>query len=434
MDGFKRIFRRFYFFVRGQIAKLEARTFLKLGLILLSLLFLWYAADGVWGEAGLTRYGLLKDYKHLWSVVENEALQSGVSADLKSIDKLKTDYYWKIFFCIREKDFYGTCEELLEKLGRPSDVRLIGPGEYIYQAEKTLFSYPGGYNGYYRLKNIFGLHDAWFETFVDRKTMEMYTKYAAEGVGEKETQAAAEQITCNVLVPGKAAVIYIPSMSGRRMTSDRSKLFEIYDLLRDCENVAFCVTDDGGGAATYWRELIVRPNISGTISSVILSAYKSSELTGAYIVKTEDGEVFQGPAAQDRLAALGLGLLPGNFDRLYEEIVTITNEGAAALNGKIWLFIDGNTKYGAEGLASYCARTGFAELIGSQSGGEGYFGVGAVVETLPKSRFIINFLALRTLNPEGGADILAGTKPRIYLPDGQSIEEGFLAAMGMSDK
>ncbi len=432
MHSIKRILRRFYYFLRGQMARLEAKSFLKLGLVLFALLFLWYVADGVLGSAGLTRYGILRDYRIIWDTLETE-MHSESASERVHADALRAKYYKKIFFCPTEKAFYNLCQELFSELGNPGGVRLINPGEYVYRTEKYLSFYPGGYNGYYRLKNIYGIQDARFETFADKKTMDNYTKYAAQGIGTEDLADEAEQIHAEILIPDKAAIIYIPSMSARRITVDRQKLLVIYKTLEHFENVAFHLKDEGDGDPRYWKELIVRPNISSVLSCKIPWMYKSSQLADAFIPNKDEGEILFGKTMQDYLKKERTEAPPTVFDRVYLEKIEVSNETGAALKGKLWFFIDENTKYAAEGFARFCKITDFAILLGQDSGGEGFCGAGEVSVSLPKSKLIMRFSALYSINDSGihggGENFPLHTIPDVYTDKSENLDAGFLEAV-----
>ena len=117
-----------------------------------------------------------------------------------------------------------------------------------------------------------------------------------------------------------------------------------------------------------------------------------------------------------------------NTIALYEEDAASFQELAPGYappkDRKYWLLISGKTASAADRLAGLCKASGFATLVGSNTGGLGHNGRHSPIYImLPKSGLLIKFDPLYGLNSEGYCTDEVGTAPDIYnLPGKDALE------------
>ena len=117
-----------------------------------------------------------------------------------------------------------------------------------------------------------------------------------------------------------------------------------------------------------------------------------------------------------------------NTIALYEEDAASFQELAPGYappkDRKYWLLISGKTASAADRLAGLCKASGFATLVGSNTGGLGHNGRHSpIYMMLPKSGLLIKFDPLYGLNSEGYCVDEFGTAPDIYnLPGKDALE------------
>ncbi|EMB20399.1 hypothetical protein HMPREF9723_01859 [Treponema denticola OTK] len=117
-----------------------------------------------------------------------------------------------------------------------------------------------------------------------------------------------------------------------------------------------------------------------------------------------------------------------NTIALYEEDAASFQELAPGYappkDRKYWLLISGKTASAADRLAGLCKASGFATLVGSNTGGLGHNGRHSpIYMMLPKSGLLIKFDPLYGLNSEGYCADEVGTAPDIYnLPGKDALE------------
>ena len=117
-----------------------------------------------------------------------------------------------------------------------------------------------------------------------------------------------------------------------------------------------------------------------------------------------------------------------NTIALYEEDAASFQELAPGYappkDRRYWLLISGKTASAADRLAGLCKASGFATLVGSNTGGLGHNGRHSpIYMMLPKSGLLIKFDPLYGLNSEGYCTDEFGTAPDIYnLPGKDALE------------
>ena len=117
-----------------------------------------------------------------------------------------------------------------------------------------------------------------------------------------------------------------------------------------------------------------------------------------------------------------------NTIALYEEDAASFQELAPGYappkDRRYWLLISGKTASAADRLAGLCKASGFATLVGSNTGGLGHNGFySPIYMMLPKSGLLIKFDLLYGLNSEGYCADEFGTAPDIYnLPGKDALE------------
>lgn len=87
---------------------------------------------------------------------------------------------------------------------------------------------------------------------------------------------------------------------------------------------------------------------------------------------------------------------------------------------KFWLLVSSDSYSGADRFADVCKRTGFATVIGTNTGGAGTNGESPMYIVLPNSGLLIKFDFMYGLNEDGYCSDEFGTAPDIYNLPGKS--------------
>lgn len=192
---------------------------------------------------------------------------------------------------------------------------------------------------------------------------------------------------------------------------------DLYTNYENYENVIFDITGNSGGYTEFWEDMIVRMNIRDTISWTTNTLYNHGEMNGPAVESLKSS----GQATVHKISELPdyPGIDPdakSQFDSfIMNNYIQLPEENnSPILNGKIWVAVDEATKLEADEFAAFCIGTGFAEVVGRQTGGGGispknYF-------ELPNSKFVISTEIGYGLNADGSSNATTGTLPN-YISD-----------------
>jgi hypothetical protein len=100
------------------------------------------------------------------------------------------------------------------------------------------------------------------------------------------------------------------------------------------------------------------------------------------------------------------------FDRLYvlEHTIFPRELGKKTYDGNIYLLIDEGVYSASENFAVFCKTTGFATVVGRNSGGDG-IGLAPMLVALPYSGLLLQYCTLYGMNPDGSNNEEFGTTP-----------------------
>ena len=82
-------------------------------------------------------------------------------------------------------------------------------------------------------------------------------------------------------------------------------------------------------------------------------------------------------------------------------------------NGRIWLLVSQDVYSASESFTVFSKATGFATIVGSQTGGDGIGALDPVLLQLPNSGLIAQFTMMFGLNPDGSSNEEMGPVPDI---------------------
>lgn len=359
---------------------------------------------------GLTAQQRMEDYEYFWTTLQDSypcwgiLARSGVEPDA-----LYEDYRQMVAASDSDADFYSAIYSILYLMGTSGHLWLVEPEAYPDYQQSASFLRQAG-------------RTRWAEVLDSPETAQKYEALLALSQamgGDSDTALAApEQAPANVttMVLPDAGVAYAKIDSfPAEFSGDQAILEAFYRQISGCTDLILDLTDNSGGAEAYWEQLLVAPNITQTCSNENIALVRRSENNAPYLDEVFSAEDFHPISELPQLPRLN------ETDRaLATDFVyighTVEPDGAAQpFAGRIWVLVDESVYSASESFAMFCQQTGFATLVGRQTGGDG-IGIDPVYLQLPNSGILVQYTPLFGLNPDGSSNEEVGTTPDLVSP------------------
>ncbi len=250
-----------------------------------------------------------------------------------------------------------------------------------------------------------------------------WTKLLADAPKEKESEAGEKEeeslpnLECHFDKDKNITVLKIRSFSYEFIEADKDTLKQLIDKIQSYKNLVIDIQGNGGGDMDYWLEHIVPYLIKKPLVYPIVYTYLNgdsvkhfrSDIQHVYTVKDFDYPNMPPELQSGKyLFRKVLDTVPPAIDRV-------------KFNGNIYLLVDKGVYSSSETLAYFSKVTGFAKVVGQQTGGDG-IGVDPFLLTLPNSGIVIRYPGDMGLNADGSANDEYKTVPDIKL-DGKDEKE-----------
>ena len=214
------------------------------------------------------------------------------------------------------------------------------------------------------------------------------------------------------IVEGKAASIYIPSMiSYDDIEQDRNLITEYLNKVKDYQALVIDVRGNSGGDSRYWQYFLLPMLLKEQLGVKTYTFYKDGELVEEYLKKSK-----QNPLKVDDLDLSRFTNLPQeiseDFTYYTENNLDIipSKEDYIGFEKNIYLLVDSRVYSSSEALAVYAKESGFATIIGEQTGGDG-IGTDPLIAMLPNSGYVFRFTKEMGATSDGTCNEEYGTTP-----------------------
>lgn len=208
--------------------------------------------------------------------------------------------------------------------------------------------------------------------------------------------------------------ITVRTFAHEAVERDRDVIWQAIAQYPDAENIVFDISNNSGGDTGYWMANIVAP-FGEDQAFGLRMYYRDSPRNRLYVDAIVDAffaeslplEEVEAPAAW----AEELGL-----DSVLVHDLPIPGEPKIQSNAKRWVIVNGVVYSSAEAFVCFCKSTGWATVIGTQTGGDGV-GFDPALLLLPNSGLLVRFSIVAGESPGGGMNI-EGTAPDVELKTG----------------
>jgi len=180
---------------------------------------------------------------------------------------------------------------------------------------------------------------------------------------------------------------------------------------------------------SYFDDLIVAPNIDKPLSADVYELAKAGSLNEEFIEVSTMDDISNLPELP-KMNQDDLKELDAMLKNTYE--VKPSNE-SKMLNGKIWILVSENVFSSSEYAAMFTKATGFATLVGTQTGGDG-IGSDPIPVVMPNSGLIVRYSPIYGITSDGTGSQEFGTTPDIISPEGEDALTTCLKAIDKNIK
>ncbi len=218
-----------------------------------------------------------------------------------------------------------------------------------------------------------------------------------------------------VLVPNAAAYLRVRSFSQDHYETD---VAEIDAFLREISEYQYLVIDirgNPGGTTAYWRRLLVEPLIDRSVYVTHYVAARDGALARRYLRERLNAGYYMlqiGRQADERWSRQAPELLTEAYGEPVLFPMIAHPRGHGSFEGQVILLVDDQVYSAAEAMAAFAKASGWALLVGTQTGGDG-IGMDPVNVSLPHSGLVVRMSVLLGLDSEGWANEERPTQPDI---------------------
>ena len=202
-----------------------------------------------------------------------------------------------------------------------------------------------------------------------------------------------------------AAYFRFPSMMPGSDERDQNVISEYLAELPDVKHIIIDVTGNTGGSTEFWKNTIVEP-FGGTYTANYRVYYQNSPLTHTYY----DTWGIKDISPKELLPAPVRALDAAYFMDSAIHIDCDPSVTGSGLQAKRWVLIDEKGYSATDQFAAFCKMTGWATLVGKQTGGDGMSGQ-PVLLRLENTGLLVYFTIGIAPNPDGSLNAEKGTQP-----------------------
>ncbi|WOO34879.1 S41 family peptidase [Anaerocolumna sp. AGMB13020] len=235
-----------------------------------------------------------------------------------------------------------------------------------------------------------------------------------DGGNNWEESEPLPNVTTKVLEKGKIAYVDIEAFDMSTYEEDKQILLPFYEKVQGYDHLIIDITKNTGGGMDYYNQLVVAPLADKTYSVSTYLLAKAGE-NNQYFLNMEEG-LAEG-------LWLPLSKLPdlagrnkedlSQLDYFMKETYLIKPNHKSAFKGKLWLLVSPQNYSSAEYAAMFTKESGFATLVGEQTGGDG-IGVDPAYIILPNSGLVIQYSPIYGITRDGRNSEEYGTEPDYY--------------------
>jgi len=217
-----------------------------------------------------------------------------------------------------------------------------------------------------------------------------------------------ERLYTKIWEDRKVGYVRIGEFSEETIVEDGEYLLKFYKSIEDYELMIIDVRGNGGGTYKVWMENVIAPLAKTTLESKMYLAYRQADYVNMF---REGADI--GPIITPReLENAPPEVVNGEY-LIHEYPQVVEPSGMCDFKGKIVVLTDAFTYSATDAFALFCKETGFAELYGTPTGGDG-ISYSPIYYVLPNSKLAVRFTPAMGLDYTGAANEEVRVKPDVF--------------------
>ncbi|XTB15752.1 S41 family peptidase [Treponema denticola] len=352
------------------------------------------------------------DYKYFWDFIYNgypfKEVCERVGANLKMIQE---ENYKKLSSLITEREYYDFYKNLCTEITSGKNIGhllVMSYDSYIREFEpntEKLRKYRLIINSFY--KRLGATQD-------EKDFFKLRPSY----------------ISYKIVEPEKIVYLKIDSFYTLDRQHYKQYAIDIWNFLRNTagyKHIIIDIRDNGGGYLDNYT-IIIQPNTGGKnlkIKQYVL--YNDNKYTKLHIEDIFKTTYIKLISKKNIKGVKNCGTLRNDKAFVFENIIVYCplNYYKPCKDKKFWLLVNGGSFSASDSFAYICKQSGFATVIGENTGGSGLNSpfIGPQRMVLPNSGLVIRYDYGYGLNEDGTSNAEFGTAPDIYnLPGKDALE------------
>lgn len=366
----------------------------------------------------LSKEQMYQDYDYMWEIISENYPYAGVAERVTGLDfnQVKVKYRNKIALVENDKEFFNLVEECLAQYGGCGHMMALSKDAYF---NHMLISYRYKENPTHEfLYNV-----------MNNKTSKYFYQYDQKGTVKSNQSPKESNAVTNNNASIKASAVtykkyknnkiaYIKIKSFNNLENDKKEIQQFFNTLKGYNSLIIDIRGNTGGNAEYWRNYLVLPNLKekATYHETMLLRGEISKKFVSLVCELQPISKLN-ITKYSKLNMSDIKMM-GNFTtNSYEYKKSKKPE----FTGNIYLLVDHKVYSAAEGLAYFCKSTGWATIIGENTGGDGML-MNPMVCVLKNSGICFQFTAQLGLNLDGSSNEEVGTNPDILCKPSNALK------------
>lgn len=408
---------------------MKKRSFLIIGLFVATMLLIGYKVNGpasimttetqstkVNLSDTLTPEAVKEDFEYFMGLIKYDYPYLGVNERLNGVDFLENEgRYWQRIKTAKTRGEFATkLNSIISELNN-GHTSLIP----VDEENKTRDLYYRIYGSIVQKGGSLGInYKPWVETLERQESLNLYGPLPVldkNGQNETASQGSvmADNITTQVLENGKIAYMKVRSFNYFNEQADKEQVFAFIKANLKAKALIIDIRENGGGSTDYFKNLLVEPLLKKPLTITRYNLMRLGTNNKAYIEAIEKAN----PGALRPISELNPEHFPKAqsevftlFDYYIKDTMTYRPQNSMAFEGNIYLLVSNRVYSASEAFASFCKDTGFATLVGQQTGGDGY-GTDPALFCLPNSGIIGRYPLQYGMMASGEANEEVKTQP-----------------------